>query len=86
MHVLFLCTGNSCRSILAEAILNHLAPPDIRASSAGSHPSGAVNPHTLALLQREGIPVVGLGSRLSMRASWPFIIMFQKFSGLFEDA
>src|SRR5688572_12685885 len=63
MNVLFLCTGNSCRSILAEATFNHLAPPGWRAMSAGSHPTGVVNPRALALLAREGIPTEGLSSK-----------------------
>ncbi|MCK7468887.1 MAG: helix-turn-helix domain-containing protein [Desulfosudis oleivorans] len=56
MNVLFLCTGNSCRSILAEATFNHLAPAGWRAMSAGSQPTGQVHPRSLALLAREGIP------------------------------
>ena len=63
MNVLFLCTGNSARSILAEATFNHLAPQGWHALSAGSHPSGQVNPRTLALLAREGIPTEGLRSK-----------------------
>lgn len=63
MNVLFLCTGNSCRSILAEATFNALAPKDMRAMSAGSHPAGYVHPRSLALLQREGIPTAGLHSK-----------------------
>ena len=55
MNLLFLCTGNSCRSILAEATFNHLAPPGWRAMSAGSRPTGQVHPRSLALLAREGI-------------------------------
>ena len=63
MNILFLCTGNSCRSILAEATFNHLAPNGWKAMSAGSQPTGEVHPRTLALLQREGIAVDGLHSK-----------------------
>ena len=63
MNVLFLCTGNSCRSILAEAVFNHLAPRGWRAASAGSHPTGQVHPRSLALLAREGIPCSGCHSK-----------------------
>jgi arsenate reductase len=63
MNVLFLCTGNSCRSILAEATFNHLAPDGWRASSAGSQPTGQVHPRSLALLEREGIATGGLQSK-----------------------
>lgn len=61
--VLFLCTGNSCRSILAEATFNHLAPPGWRAVSAGSKPTGKVHPRSLALLAREGIATEGYHSK-----------------------
>ncbi|MHB1608377.1 MAG: arsenate reductase ArsC [Acidiferrobacter thiooxydans] len=63
MNVLFLCTGNSCRSILAEALFNHLAPGGWKAMSAGSQPTGKVHPRSLALLAREGIPTDGLYSK-----------------------
>ena len=63
MNVLFLCTGNSCRSILAEATFNHLAPPGWKAMSAGSKPTGQVHPRSLALHAREGIPVEGYRSK-----------------------
>lgn len=63
MNVLFLCTGNSARSILAEAMSNHLAPEGWHAISAGSHPTGQVNPRALALLAREGIPAAGAYSK-----------------------
>jgi arsenate reductase len=63
MNVLMLCTGNSCRSILAEATFNHLAPAGWRAISAGSKPAGYVHPRSLALLAREGIDTSGYHSK-----------------------
>jgi arsenate reductase len=63
MNVLFLCTGNSCRSILGEATFNHLAPAGWLAMSAGSKPTGYVHPRSLALLAREGIPTEGYHSK-----------------------
>jgi len=63
MNVLMLCTGNSCRSILAEATFNHLAPAGWRAVSAGSRPAGYVHPRSLSLLTREGIATDGLHSK-----------------------
>lgn len=63
MNVLFLCTGNSCRSILAEATFNALAPAGMRAMSAGSDPAGYVHPRSLALLEREGITATGYVSK-----------------------
>lgn len=63
MNVLFLCTGNSCRSILGEATFNHLAPEGWQAMSAGSKPAGYVHPRSLALLAREGISTEGYFSK-----------------------
>ena len=63
MNVLFLCTGNSCRSILGEATFNHLAPAGWHAMSAGSKPTGQVHPRSLALLAREGISTEGYYSK-----------------------
>jgi len=63
MNVLFLCTGNSCRSILAEATFNALAPAGWHAMSAGSKPTGQVHPRSLTLLAREGIPSAGYSSK-----------------------
>ena len=62
-NVLFLCTGNSARSILAEAILNHKAKGEFAACSAGSHPSGTVRPEALAQLAAAGLPTAGLRSK-----------------------
>lgn len=63
IEVLFLCTGNSCRSILGEATFNHLAPAGWHAMSAGSQPTGKVHPRSLALLAREGIATEGYYSK-----------------------
>jgi len=61
--VLFLCTGNSARSILAESLLNRMAGGRFHALSAGSQPAGQVNPFALALLKREGHDTTGLRSK-----------------------
>jgi arsenate reductase len=62
-NVLFLCTGNSARSILAEVMLNYLSQGKFMAYSAGSHPRGSVHPFTLDTLQRLHLPIAGLRSK-----------------------
>ena len=63
MNILFLCTGNSCRSILAEATFNHLAHAGMHAMSAGSQPTGEVHPRSIALLKSKGIVTDGYFSK-----------------------
>ncbi|PBJ27829.1 Low molecular weight protein-tyrosine-phosphatase YwlE [Pseudomonas sp. ACN8] len=63
MRVLFMCTANSCRSILSEAMFNHLAPEGFEAISAGSFPKGQVLPRSLSTLQEAGIAIDGLSSK-----------------------
>lgn len=63
MKVLFMCTANSCRSILSEAMFNHLAPEGFAAISSGSFPKGQVLPRSLSTLQAAGISTEGLYSK-----------------------
>lgn len=63
MRVLFMCTANSCRSILSEAMFNHLAPSGFEAVSSGSFPKGQVLPRSLTTLQQAGISTEGLSSK-----------------------
>jgi arsenate reductase (thioredoxin) len=62
-NVLFLCTGNSARSIMAEAILNYKGRPDFTTYSAGSHPAGKVHPEALRQIQTANLPTDGLRSK-----------------------
>ncbi len=63
MNVLFLCTGNSCRSLMGEATFNHLAPVGWHALSAGSKPLGQLNSGAVALLKEKGISIEGYYSK-----------------------
>ena len=63
MRVLFMCTANSCRSILSEAMFNHLAPWGFEAVSSGSFPKGQVLPRSLSTLQQAGMSIDGLYSK-----------------------
>lgn len=63
MNFLFLCTGNSCRSIMAEALLKSMAPNGISVQSAGSRPAGYVHPKALAVIREAGLSTEGLSSK-----------------------
>jgi arsenate reductase len=63
MYILFLCSGNSCRSVLSEASFNHLAPDGWKAISAGSQPTGWLHRRAVALLSRKGISTAGYYSK-----------------------
>jgi arsenate reductase len=63
MNILFLCTGNSCRSLISEAVFKHLAPGGWHAISAGSQPTGKLNERALALLASKGIATEGCYSK-----------------------
>lgn len=65
MKILFLCTANSCRSILCEAMFNHLAPAEMHSYSAGSQPKGEVHPLSLKTLNKAGVSTAGLYSKSS---------------------
>lgn len=70
-NVLFLCTGNSARSVMAEVLLNHWSHGRFRAFSAGSQPKGAIHPLTLEVLERSHLPTEGLRSKSWREFSGP---------------
>lgn len=63
LNILVLCTGSSCRSVLGEALINHMAAGRFKAYSAGSHPIGRINTNALATLARHGLPTEGYVSQ-----------------------
>ncbi|PVZ11284.1 MULTISPECIES: arsenate reductase ArsC [unclassified Pseudomonas] len=63
MKVLFMCTANSCRSVLSEGLFNHLAPEGMTAVSSGSFPSGRLNPRAVSTLDSLGVETAGLYSK-----------------------
>lgn len=63
LNILIVCTGNSCRSVMGEALFNHLGRGRIKAFSAGSHPIGRINTGALATLKRHGLPTEGYKSQ-----------------------
>ena len=63
LNVFVICTGNSCRSVMGEALFNHLGQGRIKAFSAGSHPIGRINEGALATLKRRGLPTEGYKSQ-----------------------
>ena len=63
LNVFVICTGNSCRSVMGEALFNHLGEGRIKAFSAGSHPIGSINKGALATLKRHGLPTEGYKSQ-----------------------
>jgi len=82
-NVLFLCTGNSARSILAEALINQWGRNKFQGFSAGSHPKGHVHPIALELLQRMNFPTEGLRSKSwtnSPRPARPHSILSSQFA------
>ena len=63
LNIFVICTGNSCRSVMGEALFNHLGQGRVKAFSAGSHPIGRINTGALATLRRHGLPTEGYKSQ-----------------------
>jgi arsenate reductase len=86
VHVLFLCTGNSARSIMAEAVLHQRASTMCKAYSAGSHPKGRVHPHALDVLQDAHYPTAGLHSKSWEAFKAPDVLPIDVVITLCDDA
>jgi protein-tyrosine-phosphatase len=86
IRVLFLCTGNSARSILAEALLNQLGAGQFKAESAGSHPTGRVHPLALAQLELMRLPIAGLRSKAWDEFAGPDATPFDVIVTVCDDA
>jgi arsenate reductase (thioredoxin) len=85
-NVLFLCTGNSARSVIAEAVLNKLGEGKFRAFSAGSHPKGTVNPNAVRLLEEQGYDASGYRSKSWSEFAKPGAPQFDFIITVCDDA
>lgn len=85
-RVLFLCTGNSARSIFGEVIMNAMANGRFIAYSAGSHPAGRVNPMTIELLQKNRLPTAGLRSKSWNEFAQPNVLQLDFVFTVCDDA
>jgi arsenate reductase len=85
-NAMFLCTGNSARSIMAEAIMNRKGAPNFTALSAGSHPTGTVRPEAIRQLERAGLDATGLRSKSRSEFSQPQSPLFNFVFTVCDDA
>ena len=85
-NVLFLCTGNSARSIIGEVLMNHLGQGRFKAYSAGSHPAGKVNPFAIETMRNTSLPVEGLRSKSWDEFALPGAPQLDFIFTVFDDA